>query len=169
MGDAGFRLASGPLPTAPPFPLSRAAGALATFTGVVRDHHDGRAVLRLEYAAYPALAESEGARIVAEAIVRFGLAAAACRHRTGLLAVGDAAVQIWTAATHRREALAGCAYIIDEVKARVPIWKREFYADGTRAWVACAHPAATPGDLHSRDRAHAHSGVALPHRNSGLE
>lgn len=111
-----------------------ARGGIATFLGLVRDHHGGRAVLRLEYSAYAPMAEAECARIVAEAEarwpVRVGLA-----HRVGTLAIGDAAVAVVAAGDHRAEAFDACRYVIEEVKRRVPIWKREHYADGTVAWV----------------------------------
>jgi molybdopterin synthase catalytic subunit len=109
-------------------------GGIATFFGLVRNHHAGRAVLRLEYSAYAPMAEAECARIVAEAESRWQ-AAVALRHRTGALAIGDMAVGVAAASAHRDEAFAACRYVIEEVKRRVPIWKREFYADGTVVWV----------------------------------
>lgn len=134
-----FRLLDGPLPSDPPFDISVAAGAVVTFDGRVRDHNDGRGVRKLAYSAYPALALSEGASIIAEAITKFALNAAACCHRLGDLALGDVAVRVWAAAAHRAEAFAGCRYILDEVKARVPIWKKETYVDGQSEWVMCTH------------------------------
>lgn len=109
-------------------------GGIACFLGNVRDHHGGRAVLRLEYSAYPAMAEAECARIVEEAARRWPVAIA-LSHRIGRLEVGDAAVAIVAAGSHREEAFAACRFVIEEVKERVPVWKREFYADGTQAWV----------------------------------
>ena len=114
-----------------------ACGALVTFEGRVRNHNDGRAVQRLEYESYEALAAKEGERIVAEALVRFGIAHACCVHRLGPLALGDLAVWVGVSAPHRDEAFAACRYIIDEVKDRVPIWKKEFYAGGDSGWVNC--------------------------------
>jgi molybdopterin synthase catalytic subunit len=114
-------------------------GGVASFLGLVRNHHGGRAVLRLEYSAYAPMAEAECARIVAEAEGRWQVALA-LRHRVGSLAVGDVAVAVAAASAHRDEAFAACRYVIEEVKRRVPIWKREYYADGTEVWV---DPTAT--------------------------
>lgn len=110
------------------------AGACATFEGRVRDHHDGRAVTGLRYEAYVALAEAEGARIVAEVVSRHGCIAACCVHRVGELAIGELAVWVGVSSAHRDAAFAACREIIDEVKARVPIWKHERYADGETTW-----------------------------------
>jgi molybdopterin synthase catalytic subunit len=114
------------------------AGACVTFEGWVRDHNDGRPVRALDYEAYPLLAEKEGARILAEARARFAVTAAVCVHRTGALAIGDLAVWVGVAAAHRGAAFDACRYLIDETKARVPIWKKEHYADGTSGWIAGA-------------------------------
>jgi molybdopterin synthase catalytic subunit len=114
-------------------------GGVASFLGLVRNHHGGREVLRLEYSAYAPMAEAECARIVAEAEGRWQVAVA-LRHRVGSLAVGDVAVAAAAASAHREEAFAACRYVIEEVKRRVPIWKRESYADGTEVWV---DPTAT--------------------------
>jgi molybdopterin synthase catalytic subunit len=115
-----------------------AAGACVMFEGVVRDHNDGRSVLRLEYEAYPALALREGEAILREAGERFNILGASCVHRAGALEIGGMAVWVGVVAAHRGEAFDACRYIIDTVKQRVPIWKREFYADGTVEWVGCA-------------------------------
>ena len=109
-------------------------GGVASFLGTVRNHHGGRAVRRLEYSAYEAMAEAECARIVAETEARWPVAVA-LRHRVGRLEVGDTAVGIAVAGAHRDEAFAACRHVIEEVKRRVPIWKREIYADGTEEWV----------------------------------
>jgi molybdopterin synthase catalytic subunit len=111
------------------------AGALVTFEGWVRNHNEGREVIELEYEAYPELATSEGMRVLAEASERFDLVAARCIHRVGRLSVGDVAVWIGVSAAHRDAAFRACRYIIDEVKSRVPIWKREHCADGTTSWL----------------------------------
>ena len=110
-------------------------GAVASFLGLVRDHQDGREVTRLEYSAYPPMAEVECARIVSEAETRWPVRVA-LEHRIGGLEIGDAAVAIAAAGAHREEAFAACRFVIEEVKRRVPIWKQEFYADGTVGWVA---------------------------------
>jgi molybdopterin synthase catalytic subunit len=114
-----------------------ACGALVTFEGWVRNHNDGRAVERLDYEGYEALAAKEGRRIIGEALARFGIAHARCVHRLGALALGDLAVWVGVTSHHRGEAFAACRYIIDEVKDRVPIWKKEFYASGDSGWVNC--------------------------------
>jgi molybdopterin synthase catalytic subunit len=111
-----------------------ARGGIACFVGVVRDQDQGKAVRRLEYSAYGPMAELECERIVTEARERWE-AAVALEHRVGTLEVGDAAVTIAAAAAHRDTAFAACRYVIEQVKRRVPIWKREQYADGTVAWV----------------------------------
>jgi len=110
-------------------------GGLAIFGGAVRDHHQGRAVSRLRYTAYAPLAERRMRDI--EAIARDKFGAPYCRvvHRVGLLEIGDVAIYCVTRAPHRAEAFAACRWIVDEVKHTVPIWKEEFYADGTSAFV----------------------------------
>jgi molybdopterin synthase catalytic subunit len=113
-------------------------GASVCFEGWVRDHSGGRAVLGLEYEVYEALAQREGDRIVAEARERFGIREAACVHRVGALGLGDCAVWVGVASGHRAAAFEACRYIIDEVKARVPIWKKERFADGDADWVESA-------------------------------
>jgi molybdopterin synthase catalytic subunit len=120
-----------------------AAGGYAAFEGWVRNHNEGHAVTRLEYEAFEALANAEGERIVAEAIARFGVTRAACVHRVGALTIGDLAVWVGVSSRHRAEAFAACRYIIDEVKHRLPIWKKEHYVNGDSGWVnceRCAHP-----------------------------
>ena len=117
-------------------------GGEAIFRGVVRSTHAGREVVQLAYSAYEAMAEGECSRIVAEAEgawpVRIALA-----HRVGELAVGDVAMIVVAAAGHREEAFAACRWTVDEVKRRVPIWKRETYADGSVAWVDPTAPGGT--------------------------
>lgn len=121
------------------------AGAFVSFEGWVRNHNDGRTVVALEYEAYSALALREGRRILDEALARYEIAAARCVHRTGRLVVAEPAVWVGVSAPHRDAAFAACRYIIDEVKLRVPIWKKEFYADGESEWVNCAHCARHDG------------------------
>lgn len=117
--------------------LTNHAGAYASFEGWVRDHNDGQPVTGLFYESYPALAEAEGEKILAEAMQRFDIDAAACVHRTGNLALGDLAVWVGVSAAHRGPAFDACRWIIDEVKSRVPIWKRERYSDENQSWL---HP-----------------------------
>lgn len=112
-------------------------GALVSFDGWVRNHNEGQKVLRLEYESYPALAIKEGEKILAEALHRFPIARVVCVHRTGSLKIGDIAVWVGVSAAHRGEAFDACRYVIDEVKLRVPIWKKEHYLDGDSGWVNC--------------------------------
>lgn len=112
-----------------------AAGALVVFEGRVRDHSDGKKVVSLEYQAYEELACSEGTEIIKEAQTRFDILDAKCVHRVGQLDVGELAVWIGVVAAHRAEAFRACEYIIDQIKLRVPIWKKEFFADGDGEWV----------------------------------
>ncbi len=121
------------------------AGALVSFEGWVRNRNEGRDVLRLEYEVYAPLAAREGERIIAEATERWPLTAARCVHRAGLLELGECAVWVGVSAPHRDEAFAACRYIIDEVKIRLPIWKKEYYTDGDSGWVNCERCAAHGG------------------------
>jgi molybdopterin synthase catalytic subunit len=120
-------------------------GGYAAFEGWVRDHNEGASVRRLEYEAFEALAVREGERILAEAVERFGVARVACAHRLGELAVGELAVWVGVSAPHRDEAFRACRYIIDEVKHRLPIWKKEHYLSGDSGWVNCERCAAGAG------------------------
>jgi molybdopterin synthase catalytic subunit len=129
-----------------------ACGGYAAFEGWVRDSHDGQRVRRLEYEAYEALALREAGRIVAEAVTRFRVAHAACAHRVGDLAVGELAVWVGVSAAHRDEAFRACRYIIDEIKQRLPIWKKEHYLSGDSGWVNCERCAAA----HSHEHEHGH-------------
>ena len=112
-------------------------GGIATFVGVVRSHHGGRDVVGLDYSAYPDMAEAECAKIVFEAETRWSVHVA-LEHRIGSLAVGELAVVVAAAGAHRDEAFAACRHVIEELKRRVPIWKREQYADGGADWVGSA-------------------------------
>jgi molybdopterin synthase catalytic subunit len=117
--------------------MATGAGAYASFEGWVRDHNEGREVAGLAYEAYAALAESEGAKVLAEARAKFAIVDVACVHRVGELALGELAVWVGASAAHRDAAFGACRYVIDEVKARVPIWKHERYAEGEAHWL---HP-----------------------------
>jgi molybdopterin synthase catalytic subunit len=115
-----------------------AAGAVVGFAGVVRDHDGGRHVTRLEYSAHP-LAAVTLAEVVAEiAAGAHGVRAIAASHRIGLLHIGDAALVAAVAADHRAAAFETCARLVDAVKARLPVWKHQFFADGTDEWVNSA-------------------------------
>ena len=105
-------------------------GALCVFLGVVRDENDGRRVLRLEYEAYEDMALPLMEEIAAEARARFGVSEIRIVHRLGRLEIGEVSVAVSAVSPHRAEAFAACRYAIDTLKARVPIWKKEFYADG---------------------------------------
>jgi molybdopterin synthase catalytic subunit len=124
--------------------LDDRVGAYAGFEGWVRNHNDGRAVTGLRYEAYRALAESEGGRVLDEACARYDILDAHCVHRIGELSIGELAVWVGVTAAHRDGAFAACRFIIDEVKARVPIWKHEQYREGEAGWL---HPLAprSPG------------------------
>jgi molybdopterin synthase catalytic subunit len=121
-----------------------ACGGFASFEGWVRDHNEGQRVRHLEYEAFEALAVREGERIVAEAIARFGVTRAACEHRLGDLVIGEVAVWVGASAPHRNEAFLAARYIIDEVKHRLPIWKKEHYLGGDSGWVNCERCASAP-------------------------
>jgi molybdopterin/thiamine biosynthesis adenylyltransferase/molybdopterin synthase catalytic subunit/rhodanese-related sulfurtransferase len=144
-------------------------GGFAAFEGWVRNHNEGHAVTRLEYEAFAELAEKEGARIVNDAIERFGVTRATCVHRTGSLAIGDVAVWVGVSAAHRDEAFRACRFIIDEVKHRVPIWKKEHYVNGDSGWVNCERCASVVPGTKSRnslqaephDHAHDHNELRL--------
>jgi molybdopterin synthase catalytic subunit len=140
MSEARFSLSEAALdPSALKLELLDAtAGAAVTFEGWVRNHHGGEAVSALEYEAYGPVAEAEGDRILAEAIARFEIVTACGRHRTGRLEIGDCAVWVGVSAAHRGAAFDACRYIIDELKERVPIWKKEHYTAGLSGWVNCA-------------------------------
>ena len=145
-------------------------GGFAAFEGWVRDHNEGHAVTRLEYEAFAELAEKEGARIVEEARQRFGVARATCVHRVGSLALGEVAVWVGVSAAHRDEAFRACRFIIDEVKHRVPIWKKEHYVTGDSGWVnceRCAAHAVVPGEglrgsPHEHHHGHGHGEPRKP-------
>jgi molybdopterin synthase catalytic subunit len=122
--------------------LDLAAGAYASFEGWVRNHNEGQVVTRLEYEAFQELAVKEGERIIADALRRFPVKHALCIHRVGTLDLRDMAVWVGVSSAHRREAFDACRFIIDEVKHRVPIWKKEHYQSGDSGWVNCERCAA---------------------------
>jgi len=121
-------------------------GGYVAFEGWVRNSNHGRAVTRLDYEVYDALALKELRRICEFAADRFHLGFVSAVHRKGQLAVGDAAVVVQVLSRHRREAFEGCRYVIDQLKARVPIWKKEFYEDGSAVWTQC-HEHTSPAPL----------------------
>lgn len=113
---------------------SRAQGGVVTFSGAVREVTRGRAVLRLEYEAYAPMAEKKLAELGAEVAIRWPGARVAIHHRVGVLVPGELAVVIAVSTPHRAEAFAACRHAIERLKADVPIWKKEVYADG-EVWV----------------------------------
>lgn len=113
------------------------AGAIVFFDGRVRNHNEGHEVSSLEYQSYEAMAEKEGLKIIKEAQHIFEFHHAYCVHRVGHLQVGDVAVWVAVSSSHREVAFEACKFIIDEVKARVPIWKKEHYVNKTPEWIAC--------------------------------
>lgn len=116
----------------------RAAGAIVGFVGMIRDHDHGQQVRRLEYSAHPS-AEQVMAEVLAEVAERAGgVRALAASHRIGVLHIGDAALVAAVAADHRREAFEACALLVDTIKARLPVWKHQFFADDTEEWVGSA-------------------------------
>ncbi len=125
------------------------AGGFCVFEGWVRNHHLGRDVIRLEYEAYARLALKQGEEVLKLATERFDVLDIRAVHRTGPLAPGDLAVWVGVSSVHRKDAFQACQYVIDHIKDTVPIWKHEFYTDGTSEWVdptACHcshHPAPT--------------------------
>ena len=112
-------------------------GGYVSFEGWVRNLNEGQTVLQLEYEAYAPLAVTEGEKIIAEAQEQFPHLHAHCVHREGLLDIGDCAVWVGVCSPHRDEAFQACRYIIDQVKVRLPIWKKEHYVDGNSGWVNC--------------------------------
>ncbi|HVU73602.1 MAG TPA: molybdenum cofactor biosynthesis protein MoaE [Mycobacteriales bacterium] len=114
-----------------------AAGAVVGFGGAVRDHDHGRTVTLLEYTAHPDAA-AVLAEVAADAAQRPGVLAVAVTHRLGELKIGDVALACAVSAAHRAEAFAACGYLVDEVKRRIPVWKRQVFDDGTDEWVNCA-------------------------------
>jgi molybdopterin synthase catalytic subunit len=112
------------------------AGAVVSFAGVVRDHDGGRSVTELEYVGHPT-AQDVIAEIAREFAARDDVHAVAVSHRIGLLGIGDVALACAVSASHRGQAFAACADLVDEVKKRLPIWKRQVFTDGEEEWVAC--------------------------------
>lgn len=119
-------------------------GALCLFAGVVRDHNAGRAVSHLEYEAYEDMATPLMEEIARETVERWPITRVEMIHRLGRLEIGEPSVAVAVTAPHRDAAFAACRYAIDALKSRVPIWKKEYYADGS-AWLEQARPPL-PGE-----------------------
>jgi len=136
LGHSLFEVTPGPLSvdTLVQKVLTWADGAVVTFVGTVRDSHEGRRVVALEYEAYAEMAEAEMRRIGVEMISKWGLHGIAMRHRVGKLGIGETSVIIAASAPHRREAFEACSEALDMLKATVPVWKKEYFEDG-EVWV----------------------------------
>jgi molybdopterin synthase catalytic subunit len=115
-------------------------GAVVTFLGATRNETEGRPVRHLEYEAYQEMAERELRKILGEMEERWGITDAAVAHRLGHLEIGDISLVVAVASPHRKEAFAACAYAVDRIKETVPIWKKEFFSDGS-VWVGCGAEA----------------------------
>jgi molybdopterin synthase catalytic subunit len=135
MGAMSIQLVREPIDLAGLQATNPADGALCLFVGVVRDHNGGRRVLRLEYEAYEEMALALMEKIAAECRERWRVTDVRIVHRLGRLAIGEASVAVAVASPHRREAFEACRHAIDTLKATVPIWKKEFYADGAAAFI----------------------------------
>lgn len=112
-----------------------AAGAIVGFVGMIRDHDGGREVVELEYSAHPSAADVLAEVVADVAAQSTGTRAIAASHRIGVLGIGDAALVVAVAADHRQAAFATCAHLVDAIKERLPVWKRQVFADGTDEWV----------------------------------
>lgn len=117
---------------------TRQAGAVNVFVGTIRDSANRKTVIRLEYEAYEPMAISEIEKIIDEASRKWPVLGHAISHRTGMLLPGDVAVVIAVATPHRRESFEACQFVIDQLKIKVPIWKKEVY-EGGEEWIS-AHP-----------------------------
>jgi molybdopterin synthase catalytic subunit len=116
----------------------QSAGAIVGFDGMVRDHDGGRGVSRLEYSAHPSAAQVLAEAVIEVAEQSSGVRAVAASHRIGVLQIGDAALVVAVAADHRQAAFATCAQLVDTIKTRLPVWKHQFFDDGTEEWVGSA-------------------------------
>lgn len=122
--------------------ISSEAGGFCAFEGRVRDCNEGKKVIALEYEAHEPLCQSEAVKIFKEVQEKFKIIEARSFHRIGKLSVGEMALWVGVAAPHRDDAFKACRYIIDEIKHRLPIWKKEYYADGDSGWVNCSQPSS---------------------------
>ena len=116
---------------------NKRSGAYVSFEGWIRNHNEGRHVRRLEYEVYEPIAIKEGENIIDEAKKKFDIQHASCIHRSGLMEIGECAVWVGVSSSHRKDAFEDCKFIIDEVKSRLPIWKKEYYENGDSGWVNC--------------------------------
>lgn len=116
----------------------QSAGAIVGFVGMIRDHDVGRRVVRLEYSAHPSAAQVMADVVADVAAQSSGVRAVAASHRVGVLHIGEAALVAAVAADHRQAAFTTCARLVDTIKARLPVWKHQFFANGTEEWVGSA-------------------------------
>lgn len=116
----------------------QSAGAIVGFVGMIRDHDDGRRVVRLEYSAHPTATQVMADVVADVAGQSSGVRAVAASHRIGVLRIGEAALVAAVAADHRQAAFSTCAHLVDAIKARLPVWKHQFFVDGTEEWVGSA-------------------------------
>ena len=127
---------------------SPACGGTCVFLGTVRSGPDEQGVTAIEYSAYEEMVEAEFVRLLADARARWPEARIAVRHRLGTIPVGEASIAIAVAAPHRAQAFEACRYVIEEVKRRVPIWKKELRVDGSEVWVdPSGRPTARPSHV----------------------
>jgi molybdopterin synthase catalytic subunit len=127
--------------------FNASAGAFVCFEGWVRNHNEGKEVLLLEYEAYEKLAINEAKKIFEEAKSKFDIYDIICVHRVGSLEIGDIAVWVGVNSAHRGASFDACEYIIDNIKVRLPIWKKEHYIDGNSGWVNCEQ-CSKAGEFH---------------------
>lgn len=121
---------------------SDADGAVVLFVGTVRDHSDGRRVTGLHYECYPEMADAELGKIAREAVSRWKVGRVVVEHRVGDLEIGEASVAVAVAAPHRAPCFEACRFVMEAIKERLPVWKREAYADGAETWVDGSRPTA---------------------------
>ena len=121
------------------FAPAASCGALSFFVGIVRDEDHGKRVKKLEYECYPSMAEKAMESLIGEAKSRWPVEKVRVLHRVGCLAIGDVAVVVAVNSPHRDDAFSACRFMIEGIKTKVPIWKKQFFTDGTNEWVLCSH------------------------------
>ena len=128
--------------------MSPACGGTCVFLGTVRDGPEEHGVTAIEYSAYEEMVEAEFGRLLADARTRWPEARLAVRHRLGRIPAGEASIAIAAAAPHRTQAFEACRFVIEEVKRRIPVWKKELRVDGTEVWVdPSGRPTAKPSHV----------------------
>ena len=125
------------------FSANPSCGAVASFTGIVRDHDEEKRVKKLHYECYSSMAEKMFGRLIVEACGRWDIKEIRVLHRIGTLEIGEVAVAIAVSSAHREEAFQGCRFLIEGIKQKVPIWKKQIFEDGTDEWAVCHHLAGT--------------------------